>query len=604
VTFTYPKDLLDQWVYVILTVSDGKESTSQVIAIKVTSNHPPVKVKDLPDVTLFEREFRPNVFDLDDYFTDPNQDVLFFSYGFSHITVTINTDHTVDMKAEGQWSGEEYVTFRATDPTGAMAEDTILVTVIPVNDPPVLEPLPPLKVHFDYPYDFDLLPYVSDPDDDVNDLVVTTDSPGQVTVRGLVLTLLYPSSFPLDVPIPLTVTVSDGIDSVFRSTTVTVTNNYPPRLIKTLPDVSFPEDTVLRGAFNLGDYFLDNDSAYIIYTSGHENVRVTINADNSTDFSAPTNWSGIELVTFRATDNRSAIKEDTIVVTVVPVNDAPEIKPIPRQAREGVGSWILDLSPYIIDSDNNITEIAISTEDHPRVRAVQQFLLFDYPQPMTESVVIRVSDGILSTEAIIEVEVLGPNPILTFLPWILSGVLAASIYLALKHLRTNIEEVFLVHENGLPIAHLSRTLTPERDPDLIASMFTAVQSFARDSFRGTGAGEIHSMELGGHRVAIAHGQLVYLAVLFRGRREGWVQRRAKDVLQEVERKFGGQLERWTGMMSEVEGIRQFLETFYRAKEAGGSPVFKRVRERVKAANLLQGKEKEESGRPPPPAAPP
>src|SRR6266568_1318426 len=440
------------------------------------------------------------------------------------------------MQAESGFSGQETVTFRATDPTGAIAEDTILVTVIPINDPPVVTSLPPLVVRFDVPYRFDLTPYVTDSDTPVGKLVVTTSNPSNVTVDGLVLTLVYPprlGSLAWPYVTPLTVAVSDGDSVAAATTTVTVTDDYPPVLLRHLP-----------------------------------NVTLNIRTDHSVDFGALTNWSGRQAVVFRATDNRGAIAEDTMYVTVLPVNDAPVILPIPKQVHDGLGSWVLDLTPFLRDSDNVTGDLVISTGGHPRVRAVGRFLIFDYSQAaFHETVTVTVSDGLAGSTATVEVEVIPANPLLAALPWLVALSTGLGLLLLVRFLRPTVEEVFLIHWDGRKIAHLTRSLTPERDTDVVAAMFTALQSVVHESFRGMGAGRFRSMRLGTHRVTVVSGQSFYLAVIFRGRWERVVRRKAEEVVKQVERRFGKTLAMWSGYVSEIEGIRLYLESFFGAKAA-------------------------------------
>ncbi|GAF92265.1 unnamed protein product, partial [marine sediment metagenome] len=68
------------------------------------------------------------------------------------------------------------------------------ITVTPVNDPPSMANSPDLFVHYDSPYNFDYTPYISDPDDPLFMLTLTSDKPAFVTVSGLVLTYNYPIS--------------------------------------------------------------------------------------------------------------------------------------------------------------------------------------------------------------------------------------------------------------------------------------------------------------------------------------------------------------------------------------------------------------------------
>ena len=42
---------------------------------------------------LEEGEMKLNVFDLDEYFDDPDEDSLFYSFGETHVSVNINENH-------------------------------------------------------------------------------------------------------------------------------------------------------------------------------------------------------------------------------------------------------------------------------------------------------------------------------------------------------------------------------------------------------------------------------------------------------------------------------------------------------------------------------
>jgi len=572
VTFFFPQAFDGLWAYVVLTVTDSSGATaSQVIAIKVTSDYPPKLDRPLPDVLLFEGQWQI-VFDLDDYFTDPDTDSLFFTYGYTHLTLTIYADHSVNISAPGEWTGQENVTFRAEDPTGAIAEDTILVTVIPIDDPPSIAPLLPFAVHYDYPFDFDLTPYLSDPDTPLEALAVDTSNPANVTVTGHVLTLLYPAqlgSLTAPYTVPLTITVRDARTAVSTNTSVAVSDNFPPRLSKTLPDERFPEDTTRAGVFDLDAYFVDIDGPILGYAVQSTDVRVTINADHTVDLGARENWSGREVVTFRAIDERGAFAEDSINVFVTPVNDAPVIFPLPKQTLFGFGTWILDLTPFVTDSDSPRSDLVLSVVGNPRVRPAGLFLVFDYSQAsLHEWVTVAVSDGQLSAQAVIEVEVIGPNPLLPFLPAVVAALIGVCLVVVSRLLRTRIEEVFLVHNSGVLVAHLSRTLTPDRDADVLSGMFTVVQLFAKQSMGPVTGGEMKGMSFGDHRLTVARGTNVYLAVLFRSAHplaERRVRRRAEAVLQDLEARFGEPLKDWSGFVDEVGEIRTYLEKFFEAK---------------------------------------
>jgi len=125
--------------------------------------------------------------------------------------------------------------------------------------------------------------------------------------------------------------------------------------------------------------------------------------------------------------------------------------------------------------------------------------------------------------------------------------------------RREIEHVYLTYAGGTPLVHLSRRLPSEKDPDLIASMFTAIQIFMDDSFHDLGVGGVRSIEMGGrHHVTFGRGRWVLLYVLYSGRESNRLERRVEDLVREIEQRFADVLETWDGDMDRVRGLRDFL----------------------------------------------
>src|SRR5438128_12594696 len=93
-------------------------------------------------------------------------------------------------------------------------------------------------------------------------------------------------------------------------------------------------------------------------------------------------------------------------------------------------------------------------------------------------------------------------------------------------LRRTVEHVYLTDSGGTPLVHLSRHVPSDKDPDLVASMFTAIQNFMDDSFHSMGIGDVRSIEMGDrHHVAFGRGPRVLLYVVYSGRDATRVERR-------------------------------------------------------------------------------
>ncbi|MBI2416023.1 MAG: Ig-like domain-containing protein, partial [Candidatus Kerfeldbacteria bacterium] len=111
----------------------GTATTLQTVTITVTNaNQSPVFSGTLPSVSFVPGTITTTVFDLDDYFTDPDSDLLAYTVsGAILITVTI-TDGAVSLSAAEAISATEDLVFTATDPTGDTAtSNTVAVIVTP-----------------------------------------------------------------------------------------------------------------------------------------------------------------------------------------------------------------------------------------------------------------------------------------------------------------------------------------------------------------------------------------------------------------------------------------------------------------------------------------
>ncbi len=570
VTYEYPRSMLGEERLVTITVSDGQESVSTTITVTVTSNTPPVEVEKLPDLTIDQGETKESVFDLDDYFEDPDGDPLYMSYGYTYLTITIHDDHTVDIRADGNWHGVERVTFRAKDPVGAIVEQTINVTVFPVNYPPEIKELPPFVVRYDEPYVFDLEFYINDPDNETHELTITTDSPDHVSVSGTKLIMNYPrelGDMEVNYTVPLEVYVSDGIDSVSEVTTVKVGTYYPPELVIPLHDVAFKENERLINAFELDNHFLDRQNDTMYFSSGNENIEVVIHENSSVDFYAPENWNGQELITIRATNSVGALMEDSLTVTVIPVNNPPKISDIPLQ--EGVvgQSWILDIDHYISDIDNESHELEVIVDD-PNVQVFGHKLLFEYDDPGEYNVTIMVSDGLDTTTGYLEVKVVDDESsdianLLFLLGLIPIGIVGAVFYL--RKTKYTIEDIFLIHDSGVLIKHITRTLKAERDEDILAGMFTAVQNFVDDAFAENDSESLKKMEYGDKKVLVHKGKHVILAVFISGDEPKWTLEGMKNLVSDIEERYGESVENYSGDISELKDIENILKSLHQGR---------------------------------------
>ncbi len=556
VTFRYPEAYLGRWAFVNLTLSDGTFGVTRVVVVKVTTDHPPALRRSLPDVTLQEGALVRGVFNLSDYFSDPDQDSLFYSTGYTHLIVAIRANLSVDIQAPSGWWGEEDVTFRATDPTGAIAEDTVRVTVLHVDAPPVWGAVPDLRVRFDTPFSFNLDPYLSDPDNPSSDLVVSTSDPTHAFVSGHLLTLTYPWVMNGTVQ-RLILSVSDGAFTVDRTVLVAVGSDWPPIVVAKMPDASFDEGTTRRAAYRLSDYFADPDGNLLFWTVGNSRIGVTIQANGSVDLTSAAGWWGTETVTFRATDPQGALQEDTVRITVLHVDRPPAFRAVP-DVFLNVTTTYLSLVSYLEDPDTKVSDLVLVSTNSPNALILGQGLLLTYAADVDESIDVVVSDGNLTGTTTIHVRVVLPAGVVQeiipgWLYWLPLPLAGGALGGFLAYRRRQLEWAFLVTNTGLLVSSVSRRGDGSLDTDLLTGMLTTIMDFARRSFSDEKERHLEGLELGEKRVSIVRGARVYLAVVYRGRTPGSLTSRMRALVRKFESRYPGAFGDVLDM-SKLEGI--------------------------------------------------
>jgi hypothetical protein len=588
VTYTYPASMIGQQVFVILILGDGLDDASEVIQVNITDDNVPVVTDEIPDVTMYEGDNLLNVFDLDDYFDDPDGDAIFFSYGYSHINIIINENHSVDFHAESNWFGTETVTFRARDPDNAIAEDTITVIVRPRNDPPTISGAPDLVVRYNATYHFDLTPYISDIDNTSSELgLFFTEFLSGIWVESENIQISAGNNLKMEVNYSevhngtvfrVMIQVTDGMAVAYDVINITVSEDWPPELVQELPDAVLFEDELISNYFNVQDYFTDPDGDTLFYTSGQVHIRIIIHSNGSADFFSDPNWYGTENITIRATDPDSALAEDIITVTVLPVNDFPQLSQIPDQEGVSGETWIIELEPYLSDVDNDINELEIIC-DSPYITVAGTVLIFQYPADMTEDtvqIVVRDPSNASATTVfnttLTEAEIVGSGGV-EIVQYILTIILIIAIlatiliFYAYRRGKYEVEELFLVYgESGNLISHNFQGEKELEDRDIMASMFTAVQDFISDAFDSEDHTKVplKVMEIGDKKVMIERGEYTYLAAVFRG--GTWLlASRIKKTVANLETEYGDKLKDWDGVLDDFKGIDIHLDNLMESK---------------------------------------
>jgi len=550
VTYNFPESMVDSQLEVELEVCDPESCVSFVQTINITSEWPPSLIKPLPDVSFNEDSAAIGVIDLDDYFEDRDNDSLFFSYGFNNVDVQINADNTVDIYAPRDWNGVDLVTFRASDQSGAIKEDIIKVTVIPVNDPPYISDIPDLFIRYNQDYHFDLSQYIWDVDTPDDELLIWTSDPENIQIgysQKFIMTLNYSAEYNNWV-IPIVLSVSDNDATTNYVFEIQVSDNAPPTLVKALPEAVFKEDQRILNFIDLNDYFEDDDAwskgEKISFIVASDNIFANITLNSLLDLSAEPNWFGTENITIKAKDESNSFVESVMKVTVLPINDPPAIKPLPEVSGRKGEFLVINLEQYISDVDNSFEELTI-TSDHPAVIVKGSILQVNFLDDMPKTIDITVSDGSLGEVTTLQITMEDEKDgnksdifrtyLYVAIIVILIILLTIGVVMYVSYIgKYNITEIFLIHKRGSLIHYTAIRDGKPKTEDMglalceniaVSAMFTAIQEFAKDSFidrdtmtsntsDGTERKGIRQLTIGNSNIIIRDGDDIFRTYLY------------------------------------------------------------------------------------------
>ncbi len=137
----------------------------------------------------------------------------------------------------------------------------------------------------------------------------------------------------------------------------------------------------------------------------------------------------------------------------------------------------------------------------------------------------------------------------------LSHQLASAFGMAeIKSEGSRLEELFIIHRNGVLIKHYSRTIKSEKDRDILSGMLVGILNFAREAWKSN-KGDLQEMRYGQQRILFLRGRYTIAALVVSGSGSDVDLRyRISDILGEFEEKYGHVLEHWQGEMTDFEGV--------------------------------------------------
>ncbi len=134
-----------------------------------------------------------------------------------------------------------------------------------------------------------------------------------------------------------------------------------------------------------------------------------------------------------------------------------------------------------------------------------------------------------------------------------------------------VEDVFLIHSDGRLISHQGRKFREEIDEDIFSGMLTVVQDFVKDSFKSRTRVGMKRLDFGDSKILIERSPHTFLATVLVGHEPKLLPLYMLQVLKEVEDRYGTVLEKWSGLLHQLDGIDDVIKKLlFVAKDANAT----------------------------------
>ncbi|MBI2665820.1 tandem-95 repeat protein, partial [Candidatus Woesearchaeota archaeon] len=371
---------VDSFTY---TITDGTETSTATVSVTVGPVNDAPVVNGIPDQTVVEGAAFAT-FDLDTYLSEVDGDAVTWSYsGEAALTVSIDADNVVTLTIpSADWTGEETITFRATDLGGLFGSDPATFTVTGVNDAPVITDFTPLNPVSINEGDNQLFTVNAlDPDGDILTYTWTLD--GVPVLSGDVNSFSYTPGFTNSGVHSLIVTISDGTSDVTNTWTINVANINRVPTITASPASPVSLDEGESQLFSVTASDPDGDS--LTYSWLFDNRLVS----TGTDFNYLTDYSsaGEHHLVVSVSDGVNTVSNSWTII-VGNVNQAPVITSTPI-----TDAFVDELYEYLVTATDE--ESLIYVIDVPAGMTISEDGLIQWTpkEGGNYPVIVTISDG-------------------------------------------------------------------------------------------------------------------------------------------------------------------------------------------------------------------
>ena len=409
-TLSSSNDFYGNGVISISVVDNEGAEDSQDVSIEILPVNDAPVLDAISDLTLPEdtnTEITLGASDVD------SQELVFSASASEHIAILLN-GNILSITPASQWSGSENITITVSD--GELSESTeVTVTVLPLNDPPILSSVSNQEVDEDNSIDVFL--NASDSDGDYLTYSVVESGGMNATLGGNVLTLTPPENYYGEKSITISVTDGEFADSTDFTLTVNAVNDAPI-VSQPLEDVDLLEDTG-AATMVLSSVFSDIEGDELFYNvslNSNDIINATIVNNNLIITTLSNQNGGPVLVTVTGDDQQGGTPaSDTFIINVSPVNDSPSLSSIENQEINEGSYLFYSVNASDVDGDNLVFSAETNSEASINFTGNILSVTPDSEYNGDVSVTVTVSDGEYSdsTDFTLTVKAVNDAPIVS-----------------------------------------------------------------------------------------------------------------------------------------------------------------------------------------------
>jgi large repetitive protein len=332
---------------VTITATDpGGLTTSRTFTWTIT-NPAPTAVND----TATTDEDTPIAIPVIGNDTDPDGDPLTVTTATAlNGTVSIGAGGILTYTPNANFNGSDTITYVIRDGNGGTSTATVIITVMPVNDPPVATN-DTATTNEDTPVTIGVLGNDSDVDGDPLTVTAATSPNGTVVINpdG---TITFTPAPDFNGPTTITYTISDGNGGTSIAAvniTVDAVNDVP---VANPSTATTTEDTPVTVPVLANDTDADGDPLTVTAATA-PNGTVTINPDGTLTYTPNANFNGTDTITYTVSDGQGGFSTSTVTVTVSADNDLPTATAIAPQNNNDADSVNVPVAGNFSDLDGD-----------------------------------------------------------------------------------------------------------------------------------------------------------------------------------------------------------------------------------------------------------